>query len=41
MPAGDGGNRYGGYRDMRVARQRLFHDAARPSHITLPIAPRR
>ncbi len=46
MPAGEeggggGGGRYGGYRDMRVARQRLFHDAARPSHITLPFVPLR
>ncbi len=31
----------GGYYDMRVAQQRLYHDAERPSHIMLPIMPRR
>lgn len=30
-------DRHGGYRDARAASVRLFHDAGRPSHVTLPV----
>ena len=30
-------DRHGGYRDARAASVRLFHDAERPSHMTLPV----
>ena len=33
------GNRFGQDAEMRVAHQEIFHDAARPSHILLPVIP--
>ena len=35
------GNHPGMDTEIRVARQQIFHDAARPSHLILPVIPRR
>ena len=34
------GNKFGQDAEMRVARQQVFHDGARASHIILPVIPR-
>jgi predicted acyl esterase len=33
------GNIFGADAEMRVANQQVYHDAARPSHIVLPVIP--
>jgi putative CocE/NonD family hydrolase len=33
-------DRDAGYRDVRTATQKVFHDSAHPSHLVLPVIPR-
>ena len=33
------GGRFGYESDMRVAHQKIYHDAERPSHVLLPVIP--